>query len=31
MDHQAILLRVVDGVRPLRVECAEEQRTEGAA
>ncbi len=31
MDHQAILLRVVDGVRPLRVERAEEQKTEGAA
>ena len=31
MDHQAILLRVVDGVRPLRVEHAEEQKTEGAA
>ena len=31
MDHQAILLRVVEGVRPLRVERAEEQKTEGAA
>lgn len=31
MDHQAILLRVVEGVRPLRVEHAEEQKTEGAA
>ena len=31
MDHQAILLRVVDGVRPLRVERAEEQKAEGAA
>ena len=31
MDHQAILLRVVDGVRPMRVEHAEEQKTEGAA
>ena len=31
MDHQAILLRVVDGVRPLRVERAEAQKTEGAA
>ncbi len=28
MDHQAILLRVVDGVRPLRVECAEAQKEE---
>ena len=31
MDHQAILLRVVEGVRPMRVEHAEEQKTEGAA
>ena len=31
MDHQAILLRVVEGVRPLRVERAEEQKTEGVA
>ena len=31
MDHQAILLRVVEGVRPMRVERAEEQKTEGAA
>ncbi|ETK03755.1 hypothetical protein T229_12450 [Tannerella sp. oral taxon BU063 isolate Cell 5] len=31
MDHQAILLRSVEGVRPLRVEHAEEQKTEGAA
>ena len=31
MDHQAILLRVEEGVRPLRVERAEEQKTEGAA
>ena len=30
MDHQAILLRVVEGVRPMRVEHAEEQKTEGA-
>ena len=30
MDHQAILLRSVEGVRPLRVEHAEEQKTEGA-
>ena len=31
MDHQAILLRSVEGVRPMRVEHAEEQKTEGAA
>ena len=31
MDHQAILLRVVDGVRPMRVECAEEQKEEERA
>ena len=31
MDHQAILLRVVDGVRPLRVERAEAQKEEERA
>ena len=31
MDHQAILLKVAQGVRPMRVEHAEEQKTEGAA
>ena len=31
MDHQAILLRVVDGVRPLRVERAEAQKEEARA
>ena len=30
MNHQAILLRVVEGVRPLRVERAEEKKTEEA-
>ena len=31
MDHQAILLKVAQGVQPMRVEHAEEQKTEGAA
>ena len=31
MNHQAILLKVAQGVRPMRVEHAEEQKTEGAA
>lgn len=31
MDHQAILLKVAQGVRPMRVECAEAQKEEKRA
>ena len=31
MDHQAILLKVAQGVRPMRVECAEAQKEEERA